>query len=207
MARTIRASGITATDLNAHPTGSRVAAMTLIEMLVVVFIVGAGLFLLNGWLSGAQQEARRDLAVRLLADLDRALIRYHRATNCYPSSHGPNSAADATITLLDHDRTRPILEALPISVWRERGKRTLVDPWGTPLLYFSPASDSPWVRANNDRPVFVSAGPDRDFGDIDPVGLGDNVRSDDPGPNGFRLHQALRETMMIEEPPNGEEDD
>jgi type II secretory pathway pseudopilin PulG len=182
-------------------------AVTLKEMTIVVFVVGVGLFLLVGWMNDLQQEAKHDLAVRTLAELDMAMIRYHRATGTYPTFHGPNAAMQATTQLLDHGRTGPILDALPASVWQGRDKRTLVDPWGTPLWYCSSASGSPWVRANHGRPVFVSAGPDRDFGQMDPAGMGDNYRSDDPGPNGFRLHHALRETMMGEEQSGGEEDD
>jgi type II secretory pathway pseudopilin PulG len=178
--------------------------MTLIETAVVVIAVGAGLFLLVGWMNSLQHEAKRDLAVRLLADLDLALARYHRETGSYPTSHGPNSAIQATIDLLDHDKTRPILRALPPSLWQGGGKRNLVDPWGTPLQYYSEASGSPWVRANNNRPVFVSAGSDGKFGDEDAAALGDNLRSDDPGPNGFRLHHALREAMTGEERPDGQ---
>jgi len=180
--------------------------MTLVEMTIAVIVVGGGLFLLTGWLNSQQQAAKRDLSVRLLADLDKALARYHRATGSYPTSYGPDSAIQATVNLLDHDKTRPILLDLPPSVWQGPGRRNLVDPWGTRLRYYSATSDSPMVKANNGRPVFVSAGPDRDFGDGDPAGLGDNLRSDDPGPNDFRLQQALREAMTSAEQPDGEED-
>ncbi|MBN2563533.1 MAG: type II secretion system protein [Phycisphaerae bacterium] len=192
---------------NDHPAMPATPAMTLIEMTIVVFVVGVGLFLLIGWVNNVRQAAKRDLAIRLLADLDKALVRYHRATGCYPTSHGPNSAIQATIDLLDHDRTRPILLALPQAVWETPAKRNLVDPWGTPLQYHSATSGSALVKANNGRPIFVSAGPDRRFGDGDPAGLGDNLRSDDPGPNGFRLQQALREAMTDKEQSGGEEND
>lgn len=181
--------------------------MTLVEMAIVVVVVGAGLFLLSGWCDALQQSAKRDLTVRLLGDLDLALARYHRATGAYPASYGPNSAIQATGDLMDHPKTRPILEALPTSLWKAPNRRDLVDPWGTALQYHSATSDSAFVNANHGRPVFVSAGPDRDFGRSDPAFLGDNLRSDDPGPNGFRLQYALREAMTNEESSGGEEDD
>jgi type II secretory pathway pseudopilin PulG len=181
--------------------------MTLTEMTIVAIVVGAGLFLLVGWMNTLQQDAKHELAVRVLADLDIALARYHRATGSYPTSHGPNSSIQATIDLLDHDKTRHLLMALPASIWQGSGKRNLVDPWGTPLQYLSADSGSKLVKANNDRPLFVSAGPDRDFGNDDPAGLGDNLRSDDPGTNGFRLQHALREAMTSKERADGEEDD
>jgi len=181
--------------------------MTLAEMVLVIFVIAIALFLLVGWMNALQQAAKRDLAVRLLADLDLALARYHRATGCYPTSHGPNSAIQATLDLLDHEKTHPIMESLPATVWREPERRHLVDPWGTPLRYYGVESNSPWVKVNGGRPVLVSAGPDRDFGDEDPAAAGDNLRSDDPGPEGFRLQHALREAAIEKEPSDGQEDD
>ncbi|HVP12446.1 MAG TPA: hypothetical protein VMV94_14820, partial [Phycisphaerae bacterium] len=181
-------------------------AMTLGEMTIVVFLVVVSLFLLIGWSGNLQQDAKRALAVRMLTDLDIALARYHRATGSYPASHGPDSAIQATVYLLDHDKTRPILEALPPSVWRGAGKRNLIDPWGTPLRYYPADFGSPCVKANNGRPIFVSAGPDGEFGDDDPSQLGDNLRSDDPGVEGFGLDQLMREPLTDEEHENVQED-
>lgn len=184
--------------------------MTLIEMAIAVLVIGAGLFLLVGWTRRLQNDERRDLAVRLLSDLDKALARYHRATDHYPFSPGPNPANWVTVELLDHDRTRPLLEKLPPSVWQGPGRRTLVDPWGTPLQYFPETSDSPFVKANNGRPVFLSAGPDCDFGDEEVSRMADNLRSDDPGPAGFRLDHIMRESIATDEEvesDSGEKDD
>lgn len=178
--------------------------MTLVEMAIVLCVVSAAVYLLVGWTSQLQQRAKRDLAVRLLSDLDKALWRYFRATGSYPVSYGPDSAITAMVCFLDHDKTRPIMEALPDSLWRGPGRRIPVDPWGTQLQYLDAKSGSPLVKANGGRPVFVSAGPDRDFGDVNPTGKGDNLRSDDPGPDGFRLHDVLRESMEEEGAASGE---
>ena len=179
-------------------TARRHDAMTLVEMAIAILLVAGGLYLLTGWTNGFHEKAKRDLAIRLLGDLDKALSRYHRATGAYPPSSDPFSAMTATVYFLDLDRTRPILEALPAGLWRGPGKRILTDPWGTPLQ-FQGNSTSPLVRANSGKPVFVSAGPDRDFGDTDPAKLGDNMRSDDPGPEGFRIHNAMREPWIDEQ--------
>lgn len=192
------------------PGASRRRAMTLVEMAIVVIVVSAGLFLLVGWMGNLREDAKHDLAVRLLADLDRALARYHRATGCYPTSYGQHSAIEATDDLLGHERTRSILKALPACLWRGSGQQTLVDPWVTGLQYFGANSNSEYVLANGGRPVFVSAGPDRTFGfqEEDPAFLGDNLRSDDPGTDGFRLHHVMREALSeSEEQSYGEEDD
>lgn len=188
----------------------RARALTLVETAIVVLAISGGLFLLVGWMTGVRADARRDLTVRLLADLDKALARYHRATGQYPNSPGgPNAAHWAVAALLDNERTHAILEALPPIVWRGSARGDLIDAWGMPIRYLSDANDSPFVKANNGQPVFMSAGPDRIFGDgdEDPDGLADNLRSDDPGPDGFRLHDVLRETVTEEEANNGQKDD
>jgi type II secretory pathway pseudopilin PulG len=181
-------------------------AMTLVEMAVAVLLIGAALFLLVGWTRNLQSDARRTLAIRLLAELDKALAQYHRANERFPNAPQPDAAARVTVALLDFERTRQTLDALPDSVWRGPGHRILVDPWGTPLQYFSETGQSRYILANNGRPVFVSAGPDRDFGDDDVSKIGDNLRSDDPGPAGFRLDHIMRDSLKEEEAESGEKD-
>jgi type II secretory pathway pseudopilin PulG len=46
-----------------------------------------------------------------------------------------------------------------------------VDVWGTPIRY-------ELKGFAKDQPVLISAGPDGDFGDADPKGAEDNLRSD-----------------------------
>ena len=188
------------------PTQYDRRAMTLVEMTIVASLVVVSLFLLIGWTGNLRHDAKQALAARMLADLDIALARYHRATGSYPVSRGPNSAIQATVDLLDHEKTQPILNALPLSVWKGPGRRNLVDPWGTPLRYYSADSGSRYVKANNGRPLFVSAGPDCDFGDDDPSKVGDNMRSDDPGIEGFGLDQLMREPLSDEEHEDVQED-
>jgi len=183
-------------------------AMTLIEMTITVCIMGVALFLLNGWMSSLRASVKHDLARRMLTDLDEALVRYRRSTGYYPMFRGPESAIPAVVDLLDHDKTRPIIEAFPSHLWSGPGRQQLVDPWGTPLIYLSLKSDDPRVAANGGRPLFVSAGPDRDFGKIHHAAIGDNLGSDDPGPEGFRIHDALRAVLAgEEESPIEQEDD
>jgi len=167
--------------------------MTFAEMIIAVLLVGAAVFLLVGWMETIRRDAKMELARSMLAKLDTALARYHRANECYPPVRGTDSALDAVVQLINHERTREIIESLPESVRRGPGNRMLVDPWGTPLRYLPEGDPSEYVRANEGRPLFVSAGPDRDFGDHDKSCLGDNLRSDDPGDDGFRNLLAPRE--------------
>ncbi len=181
--------------------------MTLIETAVTIFLLSVGLFLLTGWTGMLRAEAKRDLAVRMLADLDQALARYRRATGSYPSWRGPKSDIPAVVDLLDHGKTRPILEAFPRALWRGQDRYRLVDPWGTPLRYYPPDSPDPKVLANERKPLFESAGPDRDFGDRIVAAIGDNLRSDDAGADNVPLHDALREAMTEAEDSEGADDD
>src|SRR5262249_4561919 len=80
-------------------------------------------------------------------------------------------------------RARAALEGLPESLWTASPPRTLIDSWGTPLRYHGDAQRLD-VRANGGRPIFVSAGRDRTFGELDLSGLADDLRSDDPQPDG-----------------------
>lgn len=177
--------------------------MTLVETVLTVSVLSVGLFLVVGWMSSIRKDAKHDLTVRMLADLDMALARYRRATGVYPASRGPESAISAVVDLLDHEKSRPLIEAFPPSLRKGPNRYNLIDSWGTPLRYLGPDSDDPKVVANGGRPVFISAGPDRDFGKSDPSRLGDNLRSDDPGPKGFRIHE-LRDTLVNEETTTSE---
>lgn len=186
--------------------------MTLIEMAVVVLAVAGGMFLLSGWMTSVRQGAKGALATRMLATMDRALARYHRAVGAFPPGLSPEpvqAARAAAAALFRHDKTRPLLESLPPSVRRGRSGETfsLVDPWGTPLKYVTAQDDAPFARANEGRPVFISAGPDLNFGDQDSAAIGDNLRSDDPGPGGFRPRFLAPDPATDPEDPSGEEDD
>lgn len=173
-------------------------AMTLVETVLTVSLVSFGLFLVAGWMSTMRGDAKHDLAVRMLADLDDALVRYRRATGMYPPTRGSESAISAVVDLLDQEKSRPVIESFPASLRRGPNRYDLIDPWGTPLRYIGQNAGDPIVAANHGRPVFESAGPDGDFGELDTRGIGDNLRSDDPGPDGFRINE-LREALVEKE--------
>lgn len=168
--------------------------MTFVELILAVLLTTALLFLMIGWTTNLRQDAKIELARTMLAHLDIALARYHRTNERFPPVSGSDEAQSAVVQLLNNERTRPIIESLPASVRRGPNGRILVDPWGTPLKYFPETMDSPYVKANEGRPLFMSAGPDRDFGMFDKSCIGDNLRSDDPDREGFRPLLTLRET-------------
>ena len=182
-------------------------ATSAIRVLVAICATGLLLFLLAGWMTTLQGGTKQDLARRMLADLDQALVRYRRATGNYPTSRGPNSAIPAVVDLIDHEKTRPILEAFPSCLRSGPGRKPLVDPWGTLLRYLPEDSSDPAARAGGGRPVFVSAGPDRDFGDQNPVARENNLRSDDPDPSGLQIHQVIRDALAEQEQQGAQEGD
>lgn len=183
------------------------SALSLITVVVAICATGFSLFLLVGWTTTLQGGTKQDLARRMLADLDQALVRYRRATGSYPTSRGPDSAIPAVVDLMDHEKTRPILEAFPSCLRSGPGTKPLVDPWGTPLRYLPENSGGPAARAGSGRPVFVSAGPDRDFGDQNPVARENNLRSDDLDPDGLQIHQVIRDALAEQEQQGGQEGD
>lgn len=194
-----------------HRQGSAVRArrraMTFVEMVLALLLMGVALFLLIGWMHQMREEAKQELARRMLLDLDRALAKYYRATGRFPPSSSIEPAMAVTAQLLNFDRSRPLLEGLQACLWDGSGRRRLVDPWGTPLRYIPETSDSPFVPGNLGRPLFVSAGPDRSFGEDDAAHIGDNLRSDDPGPDGFAVHWTALEFPTTQEAGGGKKVD
>lgn len=182
-------------------------AMSAIAVVVAVCAVGLLLFLLAGWTTTLQGGTKQDLARRMLRDLDQALVRYRRETGSYPTSRGPDSAIPAVVDLIDHEKTRPILEAFPSCLRSGPGRKRLVDPWGTPLRYLPENSGDPAAKASGGRPVFVSAGPDRDFGDQNPAARENNLRSNDPDPDGLQIHQVIRDALAEQEQEGAQEGD
>jgi len=143
--------------------------MTLVEMAVVVLLLGIVLFLLDGLARTTRERAKKELAIRALRTLDDAMSSYEQRFGCPPPGR-PDGAADQAITaLLNYAPSRAKLDGLPAVLRRTEGRlKRLVDPWGTPFRYVTPAHDSPAMRArvagNGGRPIFDSAGPDRQFG-------------------------------------------
>lgn len=181
--------------------------MSAITVLVATCATGLLLFFLVSWMTTLQGGTKEELARRMLKDLDQALVRYRRATGSYPTSRGPNSAIPAVVDLIDHEKTRPILEAFPSCLRSGPGRKRLIDPWGTPLRYLPEDTGDQSAKSNSGRPVFVSAGPDRDFGDTNPAAKGNNLRSDDPDPSGLQIHQVIRDALAEQEQEGAQKGD
>ncbi len=154
--------------------------MTFVELVIAVVVVVLFVSVLLGATRSVRRSAKRAQAVQLVAGLEKALSAYQAEHEVYPSGDEAGNAAGALHALLG-DRG-PLPEGVdPVLVIRDRGRRTVRDPWGTRLRYITDryAAEPDRATINLTRPVFVSAGPDRDFGDDDPTHNSDNIASDD----------------------------
>ncbi len=141
--------------------------MTLVEMAVVVLLIGIALFLLAGLARATRQQAKKDLARRLLCSLDQAMTVYIQRYGSPPPGDPSGSADRAIAALLSYKPSGAKLDGLP-SVLRRTERNILVDPWGTPLRYVTANHTSAVMRrriaTNKGLGIFDSAGPDRQFG-------------------------------------------
>ena len=108
----------------------RDAGFTLLEIMIVVFIVGLLATLVAPRLMGRTDEARRVKASADLATLAQALDLYRLDSGAYPTT--PQGLA----ALVSRPTTPPVPRA-----WREGGYVDEVppDPWGNPYVYVATA--------------------------------------------------------------------
>lgn len=119
-----------------------------------------------------------------------------------------DGSADRIVALLQQVvASRAVLEEVPAILWAKRDDGTasqpghggatlqpaaeggaenhIQDPWGTTLVCITATSPSAThrkaVAANGGRPIFIIAGPDRQFGFADVAAASDNLRSDELG--------------------------
>ena len=99
---------------------------TLLEIMVVVFILGLLATIVAPRILGRTDEARRTKAVADLASLGQALNLYRLDNGVYPTT-------DQGLAAL---RERPTAPPVPKS-WRSEGyvDRIPDDPWGNPYVY------------------------------------------------------------------------
>jgi len=94
---------------------------------------------------------------------------------------GVVAAERAVGALLEQPESAKVMAEISASAWSSADRRRLLDAWRTPLRYLGPQHSPDRVAINDGRPIFVSAGPDREFGERGSVAVGDNIASDDAG--------------------------
>jgi len=179
-------------------------AFTLPETLVGGVAIGAILLAVALGIAGVRRELKQTQIQQLMDQLNGALDAYHKATSAWPvdaqvrgkpySSQQYDGSGDRVIAQLasvpaSEEFLADIPSALrvakqtqigdtqePMEAWRVR------DTWGGPLRCLTGVGESPTdreaVAANDGKPVFISSGPDGQFGDRDIATAADNVRSD-----------------------------
>jgi hypothetical protein len=137
---------------------------------VAVLLLGVGLFLLVGW-TLPSNGCPKDAGGAASGELDRGSPSIIGLT-ILSYRPQPNAAVRVT-SLLDFERTRQTLDALPPSVWRS-GQRLLVDPGARRCSIIRRPTNRAYVLGTM-AARFVSAGPDRDFRTTISQ-IGDNLR-------------------------------
>lgn len=158
-------------------------ALTLPEFLLVLGGMGVALVIVAGAIRHVRDDAKVAQTHRFLSRLDRALSVYHKAHASYPAGGLDAGSADCLAALKADPSAWSVLDGLsPRLIARPAGKpRYFQDGWGTPLRYITAAGSSSMqdrVAVHDGRPIFESAGPDRDFGHRDLAGLTDNLATD-----------------------------
>ncbi len=163
-----------------HGTGRAASGLAALEALLLLVIAAAGLALLAGQAEAVRDRLRQELASRQLAALREALTVYYLDTGTFPAGAADLSATDA------FRRLRSSLPAGTVPAdWpqapREPGRDDPLDPWRRTYRYIGPGNDSAAQPADNGGwPLFVSAGPDGDFGGPgNPGAEVDNRRTDE----------------------------
>ena len=178
--------------------------MTLIETLVAAAVLGAMLAVIALGIATIRKDLKHTQVEQLLATLDEAMSAYHKATGEWPAnpiakdaeriSTEQESDADRVIAVLAAqptsqailDRTKSVFRIKPVPDISAQASQspwgTVQDAWGQRLRCLTADSTSPIdreaVAANGGRPIFVSAGPDEQFGSQDIAAAADNLRSD-----------------------------
>jgi len=104
------------------------AGFTLLEIMVVVFILGLLATLVAPKIIGRTDEARRTKAVADMKAIEQALNLYRLDSSGYPTT-------DQGLDALVHRPTKPPVPR----AWNPNGylERMPVDPWGNAYLYLS----------------------------------------------------------------------
>lgn len=107
---------------------SRIAAFTLLEIMVVVFILGLLATIVAPKILGRTDDARRTKAIADLKGIEQALNLYRMDTGSFPVT------AQGLDALVHKPTTAPIPRT-----WNPNGylEKVPVDPWGAPYAYLS----------------------------------------------------------------------
>ncbi|QBF25440.1 type II secretion system protein GspG [Pseudomonas tructae] len=112
-----------------HSPRARQRGFTLMEIMVVIFIIGLLIAVVAPSVLGSQDKAMKQKVMADLSTLEQALDMYRLDNLRFPSAEQGLSAL----------ASKPSVEPLP-RAWRADGyiRRLPQDPWGTPYQYRAP---------------------------------------------------------------------
>ena len=138
------------------------AGVTLVEMLIVVAIIGLLAAIAISIAAHINTQAEEQLTRSTFALLESALEEYHEYTGQFPRYGVGTGIVERSETLYDElnriPASRKILESIDASLIDNRfgdGMLEIYDPWGVVLDYR-------YVQGENNFPVIISDGPDRE---------------------------------------------
>jgi type II secretory pathway pseudopilin PulG len=160
--------------------------MTLVEMVLAAALLALVLAGAAGLYDHCLNEAKVQQVAALIHGLGSALAAYAEVTGAYPPGRVDEASDPALAALQTAPASAAQIQKVKSNlVFLSDGKWRCVDPWGRPLRYLTARSNRPEprrrVEANGGVPIFESAGPDRDFGDVISARQADNICGDDPG--------------------------
>ena len=160
--------------------------MTRMELVLTYAVVALMMALMVGVGDYIQRESKSRLAEEMVLTLREAVVAYHAATGRYPQGRPEGRSEQAITELLGQESSREVLSDWPMHSRIGPGSHLgFADPWGAAFRYLAaPHHPEPQSLTHGEKrdlmPVFVSAGPDRDFGDLDSRRRQDNLSSDIP---------------------------
>ncbi len=160
--------------------------MTRRELVLTYAVVALMMALMVGVGDYIQRESKGRLAEEMVLTLREAVVAYHAATGRYPPGQPDGRSEQAITELLGDEASRGVLNDWPVLPLNGTDSHAgFADPWGAAFRYLAAPlhPEVPALTRGEGRaamPVFVSAGPDRDFGDLDSRRQQDNLSSDIP---------------------------
>lgn len=161
-------------------------AMSRMELVLTYAVVALMMALMVGVGDYIQRESKGRLAEEMVLTLREAVVAYHAAIGRYPPGRLDGRSEQAITEMLGEESSRAVLSDWPVLPNNGLDSPSaFVDPWGVAFRYSAAPNHAEVPSMTRGRgmdpiPVFVSAGPDRDFGDLDSRRQQDNLSSDIP---------------------------
>jgi prepilin-type N-terminal cleavage/methylation domain-containing protein len=179
------------------PSAARARAFTLVELLLVMFILAVLVSLVVGVGTYMIEDAKRRETEQIQAHVVCALAEYEKINDGnYPPDRVSNYAAancsyapDLTYKsdesgkilydyLLGKKGDKASLVAIANEPYKPKLNSAMADAFGRPMRYYLLGATAVNSKPVGGKPLVMSAGADGDFGDINVRKVKDNIRSD-----------------------------